>query len=100
MPECASFRFQILVRNPGKQLTFGETEIRKLAQNFCLNERETIRGFCEYLQENEVPDKLLTLKHTLSTSAISSSECERGFSQSNRIVTSSRSCLLYRKLLH
>lgn len=84
-------------QNTEKQLTFGETEIRNLAQRFRLNERETVRGFREYLLDrNEVPDKLFPLKNTLATIAISSSECERGFSQMNLIVTSSRSSLLIR----
>jgi hypothetical protein len=42
-----------------------------------------ISGFRKYLQlqGKEIPKQLLQLKHTLETIAISSSECERGFSQ-------------------
>ncbi|XP_028592483.2 peroxisome biogenesis factor 2 isoform X1 [Podarcis muralis] len=97
LPECAKvLDSKYWPENPGKQLTFGETEIRKLAQKFCLNEKETILGFHEYLEENEVPDKLLPLMHALNTIAISSTECERGLSQMNLTVTSSRSSLVIR----
>lgn len=97
LPECAKILdSKYWPENPGKHLTFGEAEIRKLARKFRLNEREAVRGFRQYLQENKVPDILLPLKHTLGTIAISSSECERGFSQMNLIVTSSRSSLLVR----
>ncbi|XP_030046369.1 E3 SUMO-protein ligase KIAA1586-like [Microcaecilia unicolor] len=77
-----------------KHLTFGETEIRNLSKRFHLNERAMIHGFREYLSEKTIPDKLLPLKLTLDTIPISSSECERGFSQMNLIVTPSRSSLL------
>uniref|UniRef100_A0A8C5WBW7 Uncharacterized protein n=1 Tax=Leptobrachium leishanense TaxID=445787 RepID=A0A8C5WBW7_9ANUR len=84
-------------QNPEKQLTFGESEIRQLAQRCRLNERETVLGFREYLLDrNEVPEKLLPLKNALATIAISSSECERAFSQLNLIVTSSRSAMRMR----
>jgi hypothetical protein len=54
-----------------------------------------INGFREYvqLQGKEIPKQLLQLKYTLETVAISSSECERGFSQMNLIVTPARSSL-------
>ncbi|KAJ9573677.1 hypothetical protein L9F63_008947 [Diploptera punctata] len=97
LPECAKiFDSKYWPENLGKHLTFGEAEIRKLAQKFHLNEREEVRGFHEYLQENTFPDILLPLKNTLGTIAVSSSECERGFSQMNLIVTSTTSSILVR----
>ncbi|KAJ9578082.1 hypothetical protein L9F63_025058 [Diploptera punctata] len=97
LPEYAKvFDSKYWSENSGKHLTFGEAEIRKLARKFCLNEREAVHGFHEYLQENKFPDILLPLKHSLGTIAISSSECERGFSQMNLIVTSTRSSMLVR----
>ncbi|KAJ9573561.1 hypothetical protein L9F63_009046 [Diploptera punctata] len=93
---CQGFDSKYWAENPGKHITFGEAEIRKLARKFRLNEREAVCGFCEYLQENTFPDILLPLKHTLGTIAISSSECEKGFSQMNLIVTLTRSSILVR----
>lgn len=90
LPECAKILdSKNWPENPGKHQTFGEAEIRKLAHKFCLNERKAVCGFREYLQENKIPDILLPLKRSLSTIAISSSECERCFSEMNSIVTSS-----------
>lgn len=75
------------------QLTFGEVEIRNLSVRLQLNERETIHGFREYILEKTYPEKLLPLIRTLNTIPISSSECERGFSQMNLIATPTRSSL-------
>ncbi|XP_066475289.1 E3 SUMO-protein ligase KIAA1586-like [Tiliqua scincoides] len=75
------------------QLTFGEVEIRNLSIRLQLNEREMIRGFREYILEKTYPEKLLHLIRTLNTIPISSSECERGFSQMNLIVTPTRASL-------
>jgi hypothetical protein len=52
-----------------------------------------IPGFRTYLAENNFPEKLLVLKYALSTIPISSSECERGFSRMNLIVTPIRTSL-------
>jgi hypothetical protein len=68
-------------------LTFGETEIRNLSTRLRLNEREMIQSFRKYLEEKRITDKLFKLMHNLDMIPISSSECERGFSQMNLIVT-------------
>jgi hypothetical protein len=62
-----------------------------------LNEQDIIRGFRTYLAENKFPEELLVLKYALSTIPISSSECERVFSQMNFIVTLQQ--LLYQQKL-
>uniref|UniRef100_A0A8C8RJZ3 HAT C-terminal dimerisation domain-containing protein n=1 Tax=Pelusios castaneus TaxID=367368 RepID=A0A8C8RJZ3_9SAUR len=76
------------------QITFGEMEIRKLSNRLQLNEREMIRGFREYLMEKTYPETLLPLIRAIHTIPISSSECERGFSQMNLIITSTRASLM------
>jgi hypothetical protein len=45
------------------------------------------------LAENKFPEELLLLKYAQSTIPISSSDCERGFSQMNLIVTPTRASL-------
>jgi hypothetical protein len=75
-------------------LTFGETGIRNLSIRLRLYEREMMQSFREYLEEKRIPDKLFKLIHNLDMIPISSSECERGFSQMNLIVTPFRSLLL------
>ena len=69
-------------------------EIRKLSNRLQLNEREMIRGFREYLMEKTYPETLLPLIRAIHTIPISSSECERGFSQMNLIITTTRASLM------
>jgi hypothetical protein len=78
----------------GSRVTYGETDIRELSQIFRLSEREMIRCFREFLEE-----KKNSLKCDLDSIAISSSECERGFSQMNLIVTPSKASLLTKTTL-
>ncbi|XP_065645604.1 E3 SUMO-protein ligase KIAA1586-like [Hydra vulgaris] len=80
--------------NINNQVTFGETEIRNLSLRLPLNEREIIRGFLEYLAEKTYPENLVHLVQALDTIPISSSECERGFSQTNLIITPTRASLM------
>jgi hypothetical protein len=68
-------------------LTFGEKELRNLAKRLHLNERESIRGFQDYLNQKIFPENLVDFKNTLNTVPISSSECERVSSQMNLILT-------------
>ena len=72
------------------QFTFGENDIRLLANKFHLNER----AFSVYIIERKIPQNLLLLIHSVNTISISTSECERGFSQMNLIMTSQRASLL------
>jgi hypothetical protein len=74
---------------------YGEEEMRILATRFQLSEREAIRAFREYLKYiEEMPKELSRIQCIIHTIAISSSECERGFSPMNLIVTPGRSSLL------
>lgn len=74
-------------------ITFGENEMRKLASRFKLNERQLITGLREYIYSRELPESLNPVKQSIDSVAISSSECERGFSQMNLIITPLRSSL-------
>lgn len=80
--------------NVEKKLTFGEDEIRNMSIRFQLNERKMIHAFREYLIEKTLPDDLRPLINAIESIPISSSECERGFSQMNLIVTPNRASLL------
>ena len=80
--------------NINNQLTFGEIEINNLSNRLQLNDREMVRGFREYVVETTYSQKLLPLIHALHSIPISSSECERGFSQMNLIITPTRASLM------
>lgn len=91
--------------NDIKDNTFGEKEIESLAVRFQLNRRDTIKSFREYVFDNcehlggnpgnkmKYSKDLLLLTTALQTIPVSSSECERGFSQMNLIMTHSRASL-------
>lgn len=89
-----------------KDNTFGEKDVASLAVRFQLNKREAIKAFREYVYDNcknfggscenktRYPTNLLPLTITIKTIPVSSSECERGFSQMNLIITDGRASLL------
>ncbi|CAH2098344.1 unnamed protein product [Euphydryas editha] len=77
-----------------KNITFGEKEIRTLTNKIHLNERNIIRAFRNYLVDKKVPKNLTSLINTVHTIAVSTSECERGFSQMNLIMIPQRASLL------
>jgi hypothetical protein len=87
--------------NVKENILYGEEEIRKLSNRCLLNERDVFPGFREYLQlqGKEIHKQLLQLKRTLETIAINYSECERGFSQMNLIVTPARSSLSVKTIM-
>jgi hypothetical protein len=60
--------------------TFGEKEIQNLGKRLQLNERESVCGFRDYLNQKILPENLVDLKNALNTVPISSSEYERRFS--------------------
>jgi hypothetical protein len=76
------------------QLTLSENEVIKLSIKLQLNERDTIRGLQEFLIEKTVVEKLKHLKGALSMIPISSSVCERGFSQMCLIISPTRASLM------
>jgi hypothetical protein len=59
-----------------------------LAKRLQENERESIRRLRDYLNQKIFPENLVDLKNALNRVPISSSECKRGFSQMNLILTS------------
>jgi hypothetical protein len=81
--------------NSKDNIVYGEEEIRTLATRFQLSKREVTRAFREYMKyREEMPKELSRFRCILHTIAISTSECEGGFSQMNLIVTPGRSSLL------
>ncbi|XP_015277122.1 PREDICTED: uncharacterized protein KIAA1586-like [Gekko japonicus] len=80
--------------NSSDRILYGEGEISRLARRFQLNERKAIRAFREHLKYGEeMSEELSSIRRILNTVAVSSSECERGFSEMNLIVTPERSSL-------
>uniref|UniRef100_A0A6P7H924 Zinc finger protein 862-like n=1 Tax=Diabrotica virgifera virgifera TaxID=50390 RepID=A0A6P7H924_DIAVI len=88
-----------------KDNNFGERDIEALADRLQVNKREAIKSFREYVfdncrnlvgncENNSYLENLLRLTTALNTMPISSSECERGFSQMNLIITDGKASLL------
>lgn len=74
-------------------MTHGENEIIEVAKRLRLDEREAVRGLREYVTTKKRSQSLQNLITSLKSIPISSSECERGFSQMNLILTSDRASL-------
>ncbi|KAJ8878638.1 hypothetical protein PR048_019221 [Dryococelus australis] len=89
MSRCAKvLDFKTWPTGAKENILFGEEVICKLSKRFKLNEREFVKS------PDVIPEKLLHLKNTLNIITVSSSECERGFSQMNITVTPDRTALL------
>ncbi|XP_078509084.1 E3 SUMO-protein ligase KIAA1586-like [Lissotriton helveticus] len=75
---------------------YGESDIESLCKRFNIASRETIRAYREYKESGgkEIKRQFKELLMALHTIAISTAECERGFSQMNLICTSTRASLL------
>jgi hypothetical protein len=56
-------------------LKFGEREIRNLAKRLQLNERESIHGFRDDLNQKIFPENVVDLKNAINAVPISWSEC-------------------------
>ncbi|GBL99743.1 hypothetical protein AVEN_249771-1 [Araneus ventricosus] len=78
-----------------KSVRYGEPEIEKLCARFRLNVNKTKKNSCrDYLENSSVvPKELIPLTNCSSLIPCSSSECERGFSSMNIIVTPTRTRL-------
>ncbi|GBN73830.1 E3 SUMO-protein ligase KIAA1586 [Araneus ventricosus] len=88
--ELANFKCWIVkkVKQIGR---IGETEIEKPCALFRLNVNETKNSYRDYLENSSVvPKELIPLMNCSSLIPCSSSECERGFSQMNIMVTPTR----------
>lgn len=74
---------------------YGENEVLSLCQRFQLPAQQIVQGFREYKASGggQIPEQLRPLLTTLKTIAISSSECERVFTDMNNTITSVRSSL-------
>lgn len=77
-------------------MDFGEKEVESLCQRFNLPLGKILNAFRDYLAcgGRHISEDLETLKKYSKIIACSSSECERGFSSMNLIVTERRSRIL------
>lgn len=73
---------------------FGECEIESLCRRFKLNVFKTKNAYRDYLEDSSrVPKDLNNLLNCTKLIPCSSSECERGFSQMNLIISPTRTRL-------
>lgn len=81
-------------------IRYGEEEVCLLSQRFNVNQDIVMRDFRTFIDTTggEIRTNLNQLFTAISTIAISSAECERGFSAMNLIVTPTRSSLLTKTL--
>ena len=86
--------------NESNDNRYGELEVRRLCRRFKLDELQAIRGMRELNENQEAAthgthhnDDLKPLLRTINTQPCSTSECERGFSVMNLIVTRLRTSL-------
>lgn len=74
---------------------FGEVEVENLCKRFKLNKAKIINCFRDYIEDSSrVPRDLTPLLNCTKLIPCSSSECERGFSLMNQIITDLRSRIL------
>ncbi|XP_078504031.1 E3 SUMO-protein ligase KIAA1586-like [Lissotriton helveticus] len=75
---------------------YGESDIESLCKRFNIASRETMRAYREYKESGgkEIKRQFKELLMAIHTIAISTAECERGFSQMNLICTSTRASLV------
>ena len=85
-------------------LTYGNEEVKYMCDIFHLDDVIARRGFQEYIDivrtEGllEPPEKLMDLIKATKIIAVSTAECERGFSQMNILTSSVRSSLTIKTL--
>jgi hypothetical protein len=90
-------------------IQFGEKEINILCSRFGISVRPAVRAFRVFLESNGavIEDGLKRVVSAVEAIAISTAECERGFSCMNLTLTSTRnslnvttlSCLMFLKLV-
>ena len=75
---------------------YGETEVRQLCLRFNLPFASTRDGYCDFKDTGgrQITQKLKPLVDAIKTIPCSTSECERGFSAMNLIMTDLRSTLV------
>jgi len=85
-------------------LTYGNEEVRYMCDIFHLDDVVARRGLQEYIDIvrteglQEPPERLMDLIKATKTIAVSTAECERGFSQMNILASSVRSSLTIKTL--
>lgn len=95
----AEFIQLLEVLNPQKwplevDILYGERAIKQLSNIFKINERESVRGFREYIDNKSViPDNLKPLTQAVNTLVVSTAECERLFSAMNIVHNDTRNTL-------
>ncbi|CAM2096659.1 unnamed protein product [Caretta caretta] len=80
---------------------FGEKKIRALADQLRINQQETHLEFVEFKASGgkNIPGKLKKLILAVDTLAASNTDCERGFSAMNNIITVKRTVLTTRHVV-
>ena len=88
------------IRPQDLDFNYGEEEVRSLCNRFGLARSSTVSAFQDYVdsQGPRVPDDLQPLLRCCFCIPVSSSECERGFSQMNLVCTSVRNRLLIERI--
>jgi len=81
------------------EIRFGEKEIQRICDRFCINKVKTLKGMRIYIDDNDNNDitlieELNDINILIKTLPCSTAECERGFSVMNNICTDLRSRLL------
>uniref|UniRef100_A0A6P7H088 E3 SUMO-protein ligase KIAA1586-like n=1 Tax=Diabrotica virgifera virgifera TaxID=50390 RepID=A0A6P7H088_DIAVI len=82
-----------------KSVRYGEEQIQNLCKRFKLNKAKITNCFRDYIEANSpsrIPKDLIPLLNCTKLIPCSSSECERGFSLMNQIMTDLRTRLLTR----
>lgn len=75
-------------------LMYGENEVRELCDFLNIGFAGMKQGYRDFKDNPSIiPKSLVTLKQAIDTIAVSSAECERGFSEMNNVVTPLRSKL-------
>ena len=76
-------------------LLFGELKLREVCDHFKMNFPAVKQGFREYKENPLLPmtQGLLKLNQVANTLAVSTAECERGFSAMNSVLSTLRNKL-------
>ena len=74
---------------------FGEDEVKSLCRTLRLNKQQTHLAYIEFKASRgrSIPDQLNKLMVAIDTLSPSNSECERGFSAMNNIITDCRNAI-------
>jgi hypothetical protein len=81
--------------NIQEDITYGNADITILAKKLRLPIRQCIQGFRQFIDDGgkHYSDDILPLRKAIRSLVVSTADCERGFSQMNIVMTSSRTSL-------